>query len=194
MLAAHGDGVVTYQLQGDLGFAGVEIAIRRLVAEPKTVTHLVLDFARVTGIDIPATRMFLELLATLTAQNRNIVLVGLARHARLVRSLEEARSQQPPLRVSLFDEYDIALEWCENSLLRDQGVALAQREEIPLSKHELLENLAPDQIELLGRLMERRVYRERELVVRRGEAANELFLLVQGELMPGIAVSRPGNA
>jgi glutaminase len=182
VLAAHGDGIITYQLQGDLSFAGMEIAIRRLVAEPPTVTHLVLDFARVAAVDIPAARMLLELLAALTAQYREVALVGLARHARLVRSLEEARAGQPPLSVSLFDEYDVALEWCENSLLRDQGVALEQREELPLSKHELLENLAPDQIELLGGLMERRTFRARELVVRRGEVANELFLLVQGEL------------
>ncbi len=182
VLAAHGDGIVTYQLQGDLNFAGMEVAIRRLVAEPPTVTHLVLDLARVAAIDIPAARMLLELLATLTAQNRNVALVGLARHPRLLRSLEEARAQQPPLRVSLFDEYDVALEWCENSLLRVHGVSLERREELPLCKHELLENLATDQVELLRGLLERRTFRERELVVRRGEVANELFLLVQGEL------------
>jgi len=182
MLEMHGDRVVAYQVQGDLSFAGMEVVIRRLVAEPRGVTHLVLDFGRAGDIDVPAARMLLELLATLAAQGRDVALVGLARHPRLQRALEEAGAQDSSLRLPLFDEYDLAVEWCENGLLRAQGVAPEQREELPLSKHELLQNLAPDQIELLTGLMDRRTYRARELVVRRGDVASELFLLVQGEL------------
>ena len=57
-----------------------------------------------------------------------------------------------------------------------------QVEELPLAKHDLLQNLSPDQIEVLTGLMERRVFRAREHVVQRGEPAHELFVLVQGRL------------
>jgi glutaminase len=126
--------------------------------------------------------MLLELLSELERGGREVALASLARIPRLLRSLEEARAQNPPFRFPMFDEYDLALEWCENALLRSQGVGLEEREELPLSKHGLLENLSPDQVELLAGLMERRSFAPRELVVRRGEVANELFLLVQGEL------------
>jgi len=181
-LAKHGDRIVTYQLQGDLSFAGTEIVIRKLVAEPPAVTHLLLDFGRVTGIDLPSARMLLELLVAFAARGREVALVGLARHRRLLRELEEARAQDPASALSLFDEYDVALETFENSLLRAEGVVHEQREELSLGKHDLLQNLSPDQIEVLAGVMERRVYRSRQLVVRRGDPANELFLLVAGEL------------
>src|SRR5258706_1893114 len=179
-LETHGDRIVTYQLQGDLSFAGVEIVIRRLVAE-HAVSHLLLDFGRVTGVDLPSARMLLELLDSLAARGREVALVGLHKHRRLLRELEETRAHKSE-RLRLYDEYDVALEACENSLLRANGIAPEQRDELPLSKHELLQNLSPEQIELLMGMMERRVFRSREMVVRRGEPATELFLLVQGEL------------
>ncbi len=126
--------------------------------------------------------MLLELLTSLSARNRGMALVGLARHPRLLRLLQEARAHEPELQISVFDEYDLALEWCENGTLRTAGVALEKRDEIPLGKHEMLQNLSLEQIELLRGLMERRSYRARDMVVRRGEVANELFLLVLGEL------------
>jgi len=181
-LAEHGDCVVTYQLQGDLSFAGTEFIIRRLVAEPPAVTHLLLDFGRVTGIDLPSARLLLELLVAFAARGREVALIGLARHRRVLRELEETRAQDPAAGLTLYDEYDVALESLENSLLRACGVVHEQRDELPLAKHDLLQNLSADQIEVLAGAMERRVYRTRQLVVRRGDPANELFLLVQGEL------------
>jgi glutaminase len=180
-LDAHGDRIVTYQLQGDLSFAGVEIVIRKLVAE-SAVSHLLLDFGRVTGVDLPSARMLLELLVSLAARGREVALIGLGKHRRLLRELEETRAHSTVEHLQLYDEYDVALEAFENSLLRANSIAPEQRDELPLSKHELLQNLSPDQIELLTGLMERRVFRSREMVVRRGEPASELFLLVQGEL------------
>jgi glutaminase len=182
LLSTRGDRIVTYQLQGDLTFAGSEVVIRRLVAESAAVTHLVLDFSRAGGIDGPSARMLLELLERFVRQGRDVALVGLARHSRLLRTVEEARTQLPPQHLEIFDEYDQALEWCENGLLSAEGVALAARDELPLAKVELLQNLHPEQIDILIGLMERRAFRTRELVVRRGEVAHELFLLVQGEL------------
>jgi glutaminase len=181
-LAKEGDSIVTYQLQGDLGFAGMEIVIRKLVAEPAAVQHLLLDFGRVTGIDRPAARLLLELVFSFAARGCEVALIGLARHRRLVRELEEFRAQSPSAGLALFDEYDVALEAAENSLLRARAVAPEQQGELPLAKHDLLQNLSPEQIEVLAGAMERRAFRARELVVKRGEPANELFLLVSGEL------------
>jgi glutaminase len=181
-LASHGDRIVTYQLQGDLSFAGAEIVIRRLVAEPAAVTHLLLDFGRVTGVDLPSARMLLDLLVGFSTRGREVALIGLARHRRLLRELEEARAHHPAAGLVLFDEYDVALESSENRFLRARGITHERRHELPLAKHDLLQNLSPEQIEVLTGMMERRVYRSRQLVVRRGDPANELFLLVQGEL------------
>ena len=182
MLQAHGDACAIYQLQGDLSFAGIEVVTRRLVTEPAGVSRVLLDFSRVTEMDPPAVRLLLELLESLRAQGRELALAGLGRHPRALRALQEAGARDERLRWPLFDELDIALEWCEQSLLRSLGMEDAIRVELPLGKHELLQNLSPDQVDRLGGLMERRAFAPREIVVQPGEPARELFLVVSGAL------------
>jgi glutaminase len=182
VLAAHGHEAVVYQLQGDLGFAGMEAVIHHLVAEPAEVTHLVLDFARVTDVSDPAARLLLELFESLSAQGRQVAFAGMARHPRLLRMLEEARARNPSLSFALFEELDLAVEWCEDALLTAYGTAAERHEELPLAKHDLLHGFGAEEIDLLSGLMERRSLAAREMVVRKGDSADELFLLVQGGL------------
>ncbi len=182
VLAAHGDETAIYQLQGVLSFAGMEAVIRRLVQDPPAVAHCLLDLGRVSEVDPPSARLLLELYASLTAHGRSLAFVGMARHPRLLRQLEEARASDASLPLLVFEDLDAALEWCENAVLAAHGVVAEDREELPLAKHELLRGFDAEQLELLASLMERRRYAARESVVRKGDPADELFLLVHGAL------------
>jgi glutaminase len=181
LLAAHGHQAVVYQLQGDLCFSGVEAVIRRAVREPPEVTQLILDFGRVTDVDPPSARLLFELHAALAARGRALAFAGMTRLPRLLRLLQEARAAEPALALAVFDELDAALEWCEEALLTAHGAA-AVDQELPLARHELLRGLDAEQLELVTGLLERRRFAARELVVRKGESADELFLLVEGAL------------
>jgi len=55
-------------------------------------------------------------------------------------------------------------------------------EEVDLSKHELLESFSREQVERLTSHLERRELRAREIVVRTGDPADSLYLLVRGDL------------
>jgi glutaminase len=181
-LAAIGHQAVVYQLQGDLSFAGIEAAIRKLVREPPEVRHFVLDLGRVTDVDPPSVRLLLELHASLVRQGRTVGFAGMARHPRLVRSLDEERARDATLPRAIFDELDVAVEWCEDALLAGSGTGVESRREIALAEHELLRGLDAAQLEHVTGLLERRGFAAREMVVRKGDPAAELFLLVEGAL------------
>ena len=182
ILAAHGHEAVVYQLQGELAFAGMEAVIRRLVGGPPEVTRFVLDFGRVTNVDPSSARLLVAVHASLVAQGRVVAFSSMTRHPRLLRLLEEAQARDASPAPAVFDELEVAVEWCEEALLASHGGTVPEPEELPLSKHELLRGLDADQLERVASRMERRSFAAREMVVRKGDPADELFLLVDGGL------------
>jgi len=151
-LQKTGHRAVVYQLQGDLCFAGMEQVVRRLGDESRELSHLVLDLTRVHDVDLPASRMIIELVATPCDEGFHIAFVGLERLTRLKRMLSEARSANAfPERSSHFDDLDLALEWCEDRLLEAQGLTTSRSEELELEKHAFLENLDGCEREILAR-------------------------------------------
>jgi len=182
VFALHGGEGVVYQLQGDLSFAGMEAALRRIVREPPAVTRFVLDFNRVSDVDPPSTRLLIALYRGLVDRGCPMGFAGLARHPRLLRALDEARVRETAAPLATFDDLDAAVEWCEELILATHGHAPDADEELPLSKHELLRGVDAEQLDLLASLMERRSFAPRETVVRKGDPADELFLVVRGGL------------
>ncbi len=182
LLARCGQQAVIHQLQGDLSFAGMELVARKLSAEPADTRLFVFDLSRVHQIDAPAARILQELLIGCADAGRAIAFVGLSRHARLARSLGEAVANRALPRLAQYDDLDSALEWCENLLLGEHGASAVESTELPLAEHELLQGLGPADLRCIADLAERRELAPRQLVVREGDPADELFLLVRGRL------------
>ncbi len=181
-LDAHGNEAIIYQLQGELSFAGTEAIVRRLVSGAPELNRFVLDFGRVTDVDPSSARLLLALNASLAEQGRAVAFSGMTRHPRLLRLLEEARVRDGSPAPTVFDELEVAVEWCEDAILAAHGAAVDPHQELPLAKHELLRGLDSDGLERMADLMERRSFAAREMVVRKGDPADELFLLVSGAL------------
>jgi glutaminase len=182
VLAAHGHEAAVYQAQGDLSFAGTEAVIRRMVAEPAAVRRFVLDLSRVTDVDPPSARLLLDLCGALARAGRSLAFAGLVRHPRLARLLEEARALEPSCAFPVFEDLELAVESCEDAILDDHGAEVDEDGELPLARHELLRGLDAEQLELAAGLLERRAFSARQMVVRKGDPADELFLLVSGAL------------
>lgn len=181
-LGRFGHRAVVYQLQGDLTFAGMELVARTLGAEPAETRLLVFDLVRVHQVDPPASRIFRELLIGSVDSGRDFACVGLSQHPRLARSLGEAVAYRALPHLLQYGELDSALEWCESELLSEHGARGVQRTELPLAEHELLQGLDPADLLFIANLAERREFAARQLVVRQGDPADDLFLLVRGQL------------
>jgi len=180
LLAERGHQAVILQLQGDLTFAGVERIARTLGAEAAGTRCVVLDLERVHDLDAPAARFLCEQLAAGVEEGREHALVGLARHARLARSLGEAVAQGTLPHLPQLADLDAALEWCEAKLLGERTAA--EESELALAQHEALRGLEPDELRCILELAERRELAARQIVVREGEPADAIFLLVRGRL------------
>ncbi len=177
-----GHRAALYRLQGDLTFPGIELLARRVVAERVADASLVLDLSEVRSIDGPAARFLLELVESRSASGGAIAFVGLDRHPRVLRFLEESQQDDGSLELTSFGELDLAIEWCEEQLLAEIGAGVGSRPEVPIEKHELLAGLDRHEIEALRGRMERRDFPRGRLLVRIGEPADELFLITRGEL------------
>jgi glutaminase len=96
----------------------------------------------------------------------------------------------PPARPAIgFSDLDAALEWCEEELLfRVRGVGRGG--EVPLSAHELLHDLSPDELSRLSLKFETVRAPVGTLIVRAGDPAAEIFLVTSGALSVFL---RPAN-
>jgi glutaminase len=183
VLAETGHQGAVYQLQGDLSFAAMEVVSRRVSEEADDVRYFVLDLSRVHDIDEPASQMVLELLDAISTEHGALSFVGLQRHPRLRRYLEEGvREPDAGLQLLLFEDLDLAVEWCEDRLLWDRGFRAPRSELLPLPEHGFLRGLDAVDVETLSQYLEMREFETRKTVVRKGDPADALFMLVRGEI------------
>ena len=125
-LQPHEDGIVFVKLHGYVFFAstvGLVDAIRGLIADPeRDVTHLILDFEHVTGVDASGFEGLMKVHAT--ADGRAVSVV----YASIDDDLEtRLRGAQDAAGVDhggspVFSTSEAALEWCENDVLRRTGI------------------------------------------------------------------------
>ncbi len=181
-LAERGSEAVVYQLQGDLGFAAAELVARRLNAERTALKCVVLDFTRVTEVDTTAARLLCEMTQGQSEAGKGVALIGLHRHPRMRRLFDETRATEPGLRFTHVTDLDAGVEWCEQRLLHETDQPHFDADELPFDQHPLLAGLAACDIVELERHMRRHEYQPNQTVVRQGEPADALFLIVRGEL------------
>jgi glutaminase len=170
-LAAVGGRVAIVELQGELGFGGIE-AVSRLVADRLgALESLVLDVTRVAWVD-PAGRFLLaELTAALGKAFIDIAVCG-----RPDPAVAAALGVALPL-LSL----DLALERCEDELLRQAG-ATGTDEAVTAKEHAFIAELPENDRATVLALLQARRYPAGAVVVERGAPADELFLVLGGRL------------
>jgi glutaminase len=182
-LNAIGGRARIYVLQGDLLFAAVEAVVRRIVEESEGTDYAILDFRHVMMIEAPAARMLLALWRELAAHGKRLLLADVEGHPGFVRFMaEELQEAEGPERLRVMPDLDAALEWCEDRLLAGPTGVPSVPFGVSLAQHELCRGLDPAELAHLETLLEPRGYAPGEPIVRRGEAARELFLLLRGKV------------
>ncbi|MBJ7471851.1 MAG: glutaminase, partial [Solirubrobacteraceae bacterium] len=166
-LVEIGSRCAIYELQGDLVFGAIERVIRDVVTNSEELDVAVLDLTRTSALDPAARRRFLALAATLSERGKTLVLA--------------TRHKAPDFESILaFDTVDAALEWAEWELL---GLdATAQRDAVTLETHPLTATLTDAQRATLDAVSTLRPFAAGDLLVRTGEPAAELYLLMAGEV------------
>jgi glutaminase len=192
ILAALGTLAEVRQLQGELTFLAAESATRGLAESLGQPRWAVLDLARVDRVEPGAALLLADLAGTLRAVDRELLLSGATRHGAAVVGVDAALRAAGQAAIRTFDDADLAREWCEDRILElshhdDQDAAPGE-----LADHELVRGIDPAGLAILQERLRRHCYVPGTVVVRRGEAADRLFLIMAGRMSVTIDLPNGG--
>jgi glutaminase len=175
-------------LQGDLSFAAVEAVVRRIVDVSGALDAVVLDLRRVARTERGAVAVLAELIAALVRGGTLFVLVGTESHGAFVRQLDEhIAAEQQGGGLPTFNDLDAALEWCEERLLNGDR----SDEAVSLSDHLLATGLDLAGVRALAAELTSARFDQGATIVRQGDRAEEIFLLMRGRV--SVTVDVPGG-
>jgi SulP family sulfate permease len=152
-LKSYGDHANVYVLRGYIFFGMADRIYRELltrVAEIEGPAWIVVDFSGVTGIDSSVATAFVKLLHNVEGGRVRVLLSGMrGQVAQIWNTLLDNDAQ-----ALLFDDLDLAMEWCENDLLRQFDSYAELATTFPMWIVEQVgEDLAPTLLSHLERIM-----------------------------------------
>jgi glutaminase len=190
LLAAQGDAVRVLELQGDLHFSTIEPVLHRIVADERPLQAVVLDFKRVSHVDRAAARLLAALISRCAAQGRQVVLTRV-RRGDLLAALDAEMDPRAAPALAFHPQLDLGLEACERRLLERHGIAAALPTLAGLADHGLCQGATPADVAHLQSLVGRCQFEPGALVLRRGEPADAVYLLLRGQV--SVVVDLPGG-
>ncbi len=175
-LRASGHRIRMLELQGELIFSSLEPIVRLALKQAPYCQYLVINFRNVTNIDDVAAKLVAELQANLAAQG--VVLV-ICRAPRLAATLI---AQGVP-QTSFFPNSDAALEHCENALLKGLfGPSWDASQAVSAGDTFMLSGMGPEDLAWLDTEMGTRAAQPGEVIIRAGDDADTLYLLLEGSI------------
>ncbi len=177
-----GGSIQVYQLQGNLVFSTAEVLVRDVLRNAGNLEYLILDLKRILGLNESASRLFHELLLKLSAQKKLMIFTGVKRHPSLRRYMKAKLASGFDREFLTFEEYDAALEWCENRVLNAKFPEIAAERERAASpeSYELFQGLLPEEIKLITGSLKRQSFCAGEVLIQSGAEAREAFFLASG--------------
>ncbi|MDJ0361512.1 glutaminase A [Rhodococcus sp. H29-C3] len=187
-LAEFGIRARVYELHGDLLFSGAETAVREIGNLDDKLDALVIDVRGVGEVSDVARNMFDDLHKHLAERGCRASLVdpqGIMGH--------KVSSVDPnAVAGRIFSDAGSAIRWAEELLLDRYCVGPRQPETISVSEHPVLCGLTPAQHEEVEALIDIRHYPRGQVIVRGGDSASGLFLVLAGEVS-SILVAEDGS-
>ncbi len=177
VLDADGGRVRIYELQGDLSFSAVEGLVRHVVDNGPEIA--VVDLRRTARIEACAPALLASLVVDLGLAGKRLAVIASRAHAGLVRHLQERLAAEGGHgTLQTFTDLDPALEWCEQVMLKQAGVAVPTAS--TLAEHDCCRGLDLDAVRVLATFLERRHFEAGATIIRQGDLADAVYLLMSG--------------
>ncbi len=152
---------------------------------------VVLDFARVTGLDSTALLSFDKMLALTEELGIILVLTGLSgpgvQHVSIHEQLTKGGFTARPEVLRFFPDLDHGIEWCEEQIIAG---ARLETEEQGLADY-FAAIVPAKQMRQISRYMERQEFAAGEYVTRQGDESDDLFFIESGQIASQI--ENPGQ-
>lgn len=167
-------------LHGVLAVDGAEYVIRRMQSMADEAHSFILDMHQVTGLTDSAAQMLHQARRGFAQDGIAVVCSRLNRRTTLVRTLAKA-AKGLDRGFLIFEDNDIAVEWCENRLL--DGMATGDDLTVGLSESPLLQGLPTEMFAALEAVMPRREFPAGGVILCAGEPSDgQVFFMESGRV------------
>jgi glutaminase len=186
LLKEHAERIRIISLQGELTVDGIDRVARRFLKRRETdatATRLgVLSMHRVTSITPSAARLLQELRQNINAQGGHLVFSHMQYCAELEPAMRKALLPKQS-GFLMFQDDDLAVEWCENCLLDALGYRENAQEALSLDDFSFFDALDAAEKLALTDLLTPAKFSAGEEVIRAGDLNDSrVFLLLSGEV------------
>jgi glutaminase len=186
-LRGSGHRIRLVELQGDLVFSTFEPIVRHALKQAPYCRYLILNLRNVAGIDGVALRLITQLRDHLATVGVRLLVCHAGRFADNLRQTGIAAD-------ALFGDDDTALEHCEDELLSELlGPGWDAARPVALGDVPLLAGLLPDDLAWLDARMPHVEAQSGERLIKAGEDADRLYLLLGGAVMVRLPAEQGGG-
>jgi SulP family sulfate permease len=186
-LDRRGDEIVVVELEGNLFFGTTDQLLTQLEPDLASRRFLVLDMRRVRSLDLTAAHLLEQIEERLRERGAALLFSNVQKALPTGQDLRAYMSEvglvKPASHARVFDQVSDALEWAEDRLLEEEGLA-RHEEETPLELGEIdfLRGRKPETLRTLAAICEERHLAAGDRVFRAGDAGDHLYLVRRGRV------------
>ena len=188
-LRRSGAAIKLYELQGNLVFSTVEVVVRDIIARVEGCRFIILDLKRTLEVNESACRLFLQLLVKLDSIGVTLLFTYSSIAPQLRRYLKGALRADADRLLHLYDDNDLALEYCEDVILAESCERISLEKSLPVSDYELFAGLDEVQLGIVTGFLQRQSYRKGSVIVNTGDEARELFIVCKGQVSANVTLA-----
>ncbi len=187
LIDRHGDRIVLYELRGNLFFATAEQLFSELAPDLNRPAWVILHLRRVHQVDLTGIKLLQQIANRLDDHGGELVFCEVHRGAGLGHKVKKTLQKISPthggVEVRTFNGSDEALEYAEDALLAELGVAPPDGDRrVGLEQTDLCRAMSPEQVETFSRVLQSRVVKAGEKVFSAGDEGEELYIVAAGEI------------
>ena len=188
ILKRHGAETTVCELQGSLFFGTTDQLLTELTADLKRCRYLILDLRRVRSVDFTAAHLLEQVEAMLAERDGYLIFSRLPANLPSGQDLQayftHVGVMQAKRNVRKFDTLDDALQWVEDRILAGEpGASAGDAPPLALAEFDLFREFENDgTLAALAPCVIERSCAAGETVFRRGDNADELYLIRRGNV------------
>ncbi len=183
LLEKYGNQIHILKLEGFIFFGtanGIFSALKERMRTPEgqAVKYILIDFAKVTGIDSTGMLSFARMLQWSRELGVTLILTGLTGKMK-EQFINESANLEQGKRIEFFDDLDHGLEWCENLIVAQNPASTPLG---PTLATQLSAIIRTAEIEKLIPYLERREYQPGEYLVHEGDPGDLMYFIESGQV------------
>jgi sulfate permease, SulP family len=184
LLGQHGQAAEIFSLQGYLFFATVKVIVDQVRDRAETggreLRFVVMDFANVSGCDSAAVSAFASIVNLASKHGFVLLFAGMPKSVMRLFELSQAIFIDADM-VKTLPDLDHAIEYCEEKLILEKGEPRAADSSDALS---FLRTMMGEGSAVAGlaQIFQSVSMKKGEYLIRRGEAADDVFVILSGRV------------